>query len=82
MFTLGPKVKEEIKINKLSKKIEKKEKGLEILSKSAKQKLVEREEIIKKKKELEEKKDSEETKIQEEKKEPTAEGFIKELVEM
>ncbi len=82
MFTLGPKVKEEIRMNKLSKRIEKKGKSLEILSTSAKQKLLEREEIKKKTKELEEKKVIEESKIQEETKEPTAEGFIKELVDM
>jgi len=75
-------MKEALKIEKLGKKIKKKERRINVLVKSTQQSHLEKEKMKKKKLELEAQKHKEENKIEEEKKEKTSDEFVKEIEEL
>ncbi len=81
MFTLNPKMKNDLMIRKLDKKIQKKEKRLDILTKATKQSFIEKDKIMKKKKEMEARKQELNNQIEEEEKEIPIEELAKSLEE-
>ena len=79
IFKVSPQVKDELNVQKLTKRISKKEKKLEILSKTQLASFKEREKIIKRRSEIERLQKAEKSKIEEEKKEPTLDTLSMEL---
>ena len=75
-------MKEALKIEKLGKKIKKKERRINVLVKLTQQSHLEKEKIKNKKLELKAQKHNEENKIEEEKKEKTSDEVAKEIEEL
>ena len=71
IFRISPNLKDELDVKKLNKRISKKERKLEILSKTTRLSYQEREKIIKRKTDLEKQRIQAESRIEEEKKEQT-----------